>query len=311
MSSNSLCPSEDSKGLRSSESSETAEHPPSHPWEIRTLTLPGWRGNPKIKTAGATSATVSPMAGAQLQQVCYLPSLDALCVWAQLDGWAEAGGSGLSCCLSSTQARSRCLPLVSLQGDGQGQRGLPAQAGWNPSSARGVWGLHAPVVSAIRSGTMVLFKSLWVVLCSSSPLPSCFEVPTEQYRMNVLGFPDMAVFCSSSAPAPTPHKPPRPLLLTSGPVLESLAGAEPAGRPQPERRRPEGWEPPWLSLRRRRRWSSPGWHQTCKARWGCQRLLPCGEEKQKAMVGRQVLAQLHKVWMRNFVNALMLPRLCF
>lgn len=146
-----------------------------------------------------------------------------------------------------------------------GWTGTGAQAGWNPSSARGVWGLHAPVVAVIRSGTMVLLKSLRVVLCSSSPLPSRFEVPTEQRRMDVLGFPDMAVLCSSSTSAPTPHKPPRPLLLTSGPVLESLAGAEPAGHPQPERRRPEGWEPPWLSLRRRRRWSSPGWHQTCKA----------------------------------------------
>lgn len=39
--------------------------------------------------------------------------------------------------------------------------------------------------------------------------------------------------------------------------------------------------------------------------------MPCGEEKQKAMVGRQILAQLQKVWMGYFVNAPMLPRLPF
>lgn len=197
-----------------------------------------------------------------------LPALPGCSVCLSTAGWLGRGRRVGSVLLSVLHAGTEPLSASGvLAGGWTGTEGAPSTGRVEPKLCKGcVWGLHAPVVAVIRSGTMVLFKSLWVVLCSSSPLPSCFEVPTEQYRMSVLGFPDMAVFCSSSASAPTPHKPPRPLLLTSGPVLESLAGAEPAGRPQPERRRPEGWEPPWLSLRRRRRWSSPGWHQTCKAR---------------------------------------------
>lgn len=65
---------------------------------------------------------------------------------------------------------------------------------------------------------------------SSFPLPS--EVSTEQRRMNVLGFPDMALFCSSSTSAP----PTSPLASAAHiRTCSRVSGRRKASRPPPTR----------------------------------------------------------------------------
>lgn len=235
---------------------------------------------PKSRQLGplAASAALTPVAGAHLQQVCCLPppGCCACLSTADVQGQGVLGsagrvsqlgrgrrGRGLSPRVTPTWAHtsteSLCLHLVSWQWDGQGQ-GAPSTGRVEPKLCKGC--VEAACTShgckRVRNGGFV-----YIPVGSSFPLPSLFEVSTERHRMNILGLSDMALFCSSSTSAPP--QAPWPVLLTSGLVLESLADAKRAGHLQPERRRPEGWEPPWLSLRRRKRWSSPGWHQTCKA----------------------------------------------
>lgn len=145
MPSDSLCPSEDSKGFEAlSLLRELSTHPQILEKSGLSLFQEAGVVIRKSRQLGplATSATLTPIAGAHLQLVCYLPppGCSACLSTADVDGQGVLGGKGRVSQLGKgrrvrvcppvsqprghTRAQSPCLHLVSLQWDGQGW-GLP------------------------------------------------------------------------------------------------------------------------------------------------------------------------------------------
>lgn len=118
--SDSLCPSEDSKGLWDTESSKRAEHPLSNPPETRILTFFS-SCNPQIKTAKVIGHIYSSCSCCWIwPTVGLLPAchLGAFCVWAQLIWIARECSARQAGCHSSAQdlltppqAHARTKPL--------------------------------------------------------------------------------------------------------------------------------------------------------------------------------------------------------